>query len=439
MHINPTAMKIKKLSTAFLVVSLSMFFFIQLGCKKSEDPVTSDKYLTLGVILPMDQEKGTLRENALRTAIDEVNENGGVGDGYEIRLVVESSEGSDRKAAAALAAEEIITKSNYLIGFISSFSSSSSGIIEEVVPNLFPIISGSATASSLSGISPYFQRLCAPDPFEANILVQQAVEYGINSVAIAVEEGDQYSEELANAFQNKFTNGTVTKVSFTQGDPNYATKINELLMDNPDGIFISMLNSNVYIEFLTMLGNINNAKSIVETSFILCDGLFTNELFQAPIEYMIGEVNGHPKNFGAFPSADTSSAEYAYFSEKLMEKYDQEVASYNAQFYDIGFIYALAIQRSFTNVDVTTINAFKEMVSVNIRPVSGENSGDIVVSPSQGWQAMKSSAQSSSIDYNGASGNCNIDSQGNTITPYSVFKVVKQDQDISFEIIKIIP
>ena len=439
MYINPTAMKIKKLSTAFLVVSLSIFFFIQSGCKKSEDPVTSNKYLTLGVILPMDQEKGTLRENALRTAIDEVNENGGVGDGYEIRLIVESSEGSDRKASAALASAEIITKSNYLVGFISSFSSSSSGIIEEVIPDLYPIISGSATASSLSGISPYFQRLCSPDPVEANILVQQAVEYGINSVAIAVEKGDQYSEELADTFQNKFTNGTVTKVSFMEDDPNYATKINELLMDNPDGIFISMLNSNVYIEFLTMLGNINKAKSIVETSFILCDGLFTNELFEAPIEYMIGEVNGHPKNFGAFPSADTSSVEYGYFSEKLMEKYDQEVASYNAQFYDIGFIYALAIQRSFTNVDVTTINAFREMVSANIRTVSGENSGDIVVNPSQGWQAMKSSAQSSSIDYIGASGNCNIDSQGNTITPYSVFKVVKQDQEMSFEIIKIIP
>ena len=406
---------------------------------KDENPNTSYKYLTIGVILPMDQEKGMLRENALRTAIDEINESGGVGDGYEIRLDVKSSAGTDRKVAAALAAGEIITNNNYLVGFISSFSSSSSGIIEEVTPMNYPIISGSATASSLSGISPYFQRLCATDAFEANILVQKTIEYGINSVAIAVEEGDQYSEELANAFQNEFSSGTVTKVSFSEGDPNYAAKINELLIDNPEGIFISMLNSNVYIEFLTILSNINKNKSIVETTFILCDGLFTNELFQAPIDFIIGEVNGHPKNFGAFPSADTTSTEYIYFSENLQEKYNQDVASYNAQFYDIGYIYALAIQKSFADVDIISIDSFKELVSVNIRMVASELSGDQKINPSQGWPAMKSSAQSANINYEGASGNCNIDNLGNAVTPYSVFKVVKNDQETSFEIIEIIP
>lgn len=429
----------KKGNPAILILLIASLLLIlsSNGCKKNNDPEA--KYLTIGVILPLDQENGTLRENALRTAIDEINEGGGVGDGYEIRLAVKSSAGTNRKVAAALAAGEIISNNNYLVGFISSFSSSSSGIIGEVTPDNYPIISGSATASSLSGISPYFQRLCAPDPFEANILVQKATEYGINSVAIAVEEGDQYSEELADAFQNEFSNGTVTKVSFSEGDPNYAAKINELFLDNPEGIFISMLNSNVYVEFLTMLGNINKTNGLMETSFILCDGLFTNELLLAPVEYMLGEFNGHPKNFGAFPSADTTSTAYIYFREKLKEKYDQKVASYNAQFYDIGYIYALAIQKSLAGVDIISIDAFKELVSGNIRIVASELSGDTKVNPSQGWQAIKSSAQAGNINYEGASGNCNIDNLGNAITPYSVFKVIKNDQELNFEIIEIIP
>lgn len=429
----------KKLNSSILLlfIAILLLSISNTGCKKNND--TEVKYLTIGVILPLDQKNGSLRENALRTAIDEINKAGGVGDGYEIRLAVRSSEGVDRKVAAALAAREIITNNNYLVGFISSFSSSSSGIIEEVSPDNYPVISGSATVSSLSGISPYFQRLCSPDPFEANVLVQKTIEYGINTVAIAVEEGDQYSEELADAFQNEFGNGTVAKVSFSEGDPNYAAKINELLENNPEGIFISMLNSTVYVEFLTMLNNINKSKSLIETSFILCDGLFTNELLQSPVEYMLGEINDHPKNFGAFPSADTTSTAYIYFREKLMEKYDQEVASYNAQFYDIGYIYALAMQKSLSEVDNISSDVFKELVAVNIRIVASEFSGDTKVNPSQGWPAIKSSAQAGNINYEGASGNCNIDNDGNTITPYSVFKVIRNDQELNFEIIEIIP
>jgi len=422
------------------VLSLLLLIIITTGCVNNDEPNPENRYLTLGVILPMDQEKGLLREQALRTAIDEINEAGGVGDDYEIRLAVKSSEGADRKEAAAVAAREIILESDYLIGFISSFSSSSTGIVEEVgIPDHFPIISGSATASSLSGISQYFQRLCAPDSFEANILAQQAIEYGITSVAIAVEEGDAYSEELAAAFQNAFGIGSTTIVNFDIGDPDYNDKINQLLLGNHDGVFVSMLNPDEYNKFFTEMGNIYSNKKIGGISYILCDGLKSTDLFQAPVDFILGEVNGHPKNFGAFPSADTSNIEFKYFKEQLYAQYMQEVASYNAQFYDIGYLYALAIQRSFAEIDISTTTAFRALVSENIRPVSNENDGDTGVYPSLGWKAIKAIAQVDNIDYFGASGNCNIDENGNAVTPYSIFKVTKPDNDFEFEIIKIIP
>jgi len=433
-------MKTKTILSIVTVVAISVLAVAISGCENNDDPIPDNKYLTLGVVLPMDQEKGTLRENALRTAIDEINESGGVGDGYEIKLMVGSSEGTDREIAAALAAQEIIIESQYLIGFISSFSSSSTGIVEEVcIPNHFPIISGSATASSLTGVSSYFQRLCSPDSFEANVLAQQTIEYGITNVAIAVEDGDPYSEELATAFQNSFGAGASIVVNFNVDDLDYDAKIAQLLAENPEGIFVSMLNSDAYNKFFTKLGEVNTTKKLVDASYILCDGLYTNDLFLAPIDYILGEVNGHPRNYGAFPSADTTSTEFVYFQEKLYQKYEQEVASYNAQFYDIGYLYALAIQKSFAEIDFTTVEIFRDLVAENIRPVSDEYEGDTQVSPSQGWQTMKSSAQAGNIDYTGASGSCNIDDVGNAVTPYSVFKVVKDGDNFSFEIIKIIP
>tara|TARA_Y100000385_G_C13081146_1_gene633967 strand:+ start:890 stop:2182 length:1293 start_codon:yes stop_codon:yes gene_type:complete len=430
-------MKTNNLLTVLLL--LSVLFLSQIGCNKNDDSNNNEKYFTLGVILPMDLEDGTLSENSLRTAIDEINNAGGVGDGYEIRLDVKSSEGSDRQISAALAANNIIDESENLIGFVSSFSSSTLGINEIVIPELYPVIAGSATDGSLSNVSPYFQRLCSPNSFEANVLTQQAAEYGISSIAIAFEKGDPYSEDLATAFAESYESEIPAIVEFSQGDPNLESKINELLESNPEGIFISMLNPDVYSEFFTALNNMNNNNLLEQTSFLLSDGFAGNEFFTLPIDYLLGDINGHPRNFGATPSADTSSTEYKYFREELLLKYNHDVGPFNAQFYDLGYIYALAIQKSFQDVGMITIAAFRELVANNIRPVSDAISGDEIVKPSQGWESMKASAQTFNIDYIGASGNCNIDSQGNTVTPYEVFRVVKQDGVYSFETIKIIP
>ncbi|MBT3173757.1 MAG: ABC transporter substrate-binding protein [Lentimicrobiaceae bacterium] len=430
-------MKTNNLLTVLLL--LSVLFLSQIGCNKNDDSNNNEKYFTLGVILPMDLEDGTLSENSLRTAIDEINNAGGVGDGYEIRLDVKSSEGSDRQISAALAANNIIDESENLIGFVSSFSSSTLGINEIVIPELYPVIAGSATDGSLSNVSPYFQRLCSPNSFEANVLTQQAAEYGISSIAIAFEKGEPYSEDLATAFADSYESEIPAIVEFSQGDPNLESKINELLESNPEGIFISMLNPDVYSEFFTALNNMNNNNLLEQTSFLLSDGFAGNEFFTLPIDYLLGDINGHPRNFGATPSADTSSTEYKYFREELLLKYNHDVGPFNAQFYDLGYIYALSIQKSFQDVDMITIAAFRELVANNIRPVSDAISGDEIVKPSQGWESMKASAQTFNIDYIGASGNCNIDSQGNTVTPYEVFRVVKQDGVYSFETIKIIP
>ena len=80
---------------------MSLLFILPFGCKKNEDP---DKFITLGVILPIDQEKGEQRKNSLLTAIDEINALDGVGNNYSIRLNIKSSEGADRNVAAAAAA-----------------------------------------------------------------------------------------------------------------------------------------------------------------------------------------------------------------------------------------------------------------------------------------------------------------------------------------------
>ncbi len=403
------------------------------GCKNDDEEQEEAKELIIGVILPLDQDKGLLRGNAFRLAIDEINAAGGVGDGYQIKLVVKSSEGADRKAIAAAAAKDIINQNNNVVGFVCAFSSSSSGIVEDVcIPDSYPLLSGSATSNILTNISAYFHRLCPPDGFEANVLSDRANFYGINSVAVAVEDGEAYSEDLATAFENAYGAGITARVSFEINDIDYLDKINQLIAGNPDGLLVSLLNSSAYIKFFDNLPQVN-------TTFILPDGLYSGDFFQADIAQILGDINGHTRNFGAFPSADTTSTAYIYFENALWQKYNQEVAAYNAQFYDLGYIYALAIENAFMDIGFNNPQAFRENINFYIREVSNGDANDLVVSPNQGWPVLKNACMIGGVDYTGASGNCDIDNEGNTITPYSIFKVIKPGADYAFEIIEVIP
>lgn len=432
-------MKVNLVSVS-LVISLFALCILLAGCtKKKNTPIEPIQSVSLGVILPLDQEKGILRENALRTAIDAINGAGGVGNGYRIVLEVRSSAGADREAVAVAAAQELIGTSVNLIGFITSFSSESKGVVEQIATPLhYPVISGAATSGSLTGISSYFQRLCPPDAFEANVLVQQAVSYGITTVAIAVEAGDIYSQDMANTFQQEFGSGVQDQLLFSPNDPDYTTKLDQLLAGNPEAIFISMLNPETYVDFINRLSQINNPDGLINATFILCDALYTSTLFDASVEFMTGEINGHPKNFGAMPSADTASGAYIYFKNELMNKYQQQVASYNAQFYDIGFLYAMAIEKAFTQVGLYDMDLFRDQVNQGIRQVSHGNPGDPPVMPSLGWKSIRYACLNGGVNYTGASGNCDIDGQGNTITPYALFQIVQSGGDPEFEIISIV-
>lgn len=421
---------------AFLFLLLISVMILGLSsCQEDVDnPQPPVKGLIIGAILPLDQEKGLERENALRLSMDEINSAGGVGNGYFLNLIVMSSEGADRKVAATTAAKLITSHNNNTVGFISSFSSSTTGIIEELsIPDHYPCISGSATANSLTGISKYFHRLCPPDNFEANILSDKAITYGLNSVAIAVENGDTYSEDLSAAFQNTFTGNISAVINFDKEDLDYADKINQLISGNPDAIFVSMLNPASYIKFFDHLPVLNN------TSFILPDAFYSTDFFQADIEQIIGEVNGHPKNFGALPSADTTTDEYIFFKDALWQTYNQEVGSYNAQFYDVGYILAMAIEKALMEVSTADMIEFREKVNDYIRIVSHGTAGDPEVTPDLGWKEIQASCQAGGVNYTGASGNCDIDPMGNTETAYSIFKVIKQGNDYKFEIIELIP
>jgi ABC-type branched-subunit amino acid transport system substrate-binding protein len=432
-------MKLLRFITAFIFLFILIVWVSFSGCKKnsSSDPVVLDS-ISVGVILPMDNANAQLQLNSMKLAFKEVNDAGGVGMGYPLRIELRSSEGYNREEIAVEKAQEILETTNQFVGFTTCYSSSSLGIA-----NLFckeqgiGAISGCASISLLSNVSDYFERLCPVDEFEAEILVNKAQDLGINNVAIAIQAEEKYCENISNEFQSSFGSEAVEKIYFLKNDAEYDNKLDQLIDDSPDAIMISMLDFENYSEFLEKLNQVSSKIDFSNTYFILCNGLYSEDLFNAQVNNLLGNINGNPKNFGAISYPDINSNDFKYFQSNLLETYNQNVGAFNAQYYDIGYLYALAIEQAFFAANINDIVKFRGMVGSFIRAISRPDpNGDFPVNPSQGWEMMKLAAVKGSLDYSGASGNCNIDNEGNVTTSFKVFTLTDSGSELHFEAIE---
>ncbi|MBL4715749.1 MAG: ABC transporter substrate-binding protein [Bacteroidia bacterium] len=421
----------------FIPFTLIVAILFNAGCNKDDDDdttTTTKADVYLGVILPMDKSSGPFRENAVNTIVDEINAGGGVMGGHLIKTDIRSSEATgtlSREDQAAVIANAILSDhSSELVGFVTSFSSSSKGVALQVADgNKIPQISGSSTANSNSNISSYFQRLAPSDKFQSLVLSKKAIEYGITKVAIAVQTGDVFSEGLAQQFKEKFIadGGTITdSVSFLESDPDYITKLTTLYSGNPDAVFTAILS--IDVEFLN---NVKDNATVLGLNtdslrFIFSDAQKTdNILTQAPPEFLTGVINGNPRAFGANAFPDTTSGSYIHFQSELKTRYSQDVESFNAQFYDIIYVFALSMERAVQDgASIDDMGAFRIAVNDNIRKVSGDDSGESTANPQDGWSANQTAAKSGDVNYEGASGNCDIDSNGDVVTNYDVYKIV---------------
>jgi len=417
-------MKMNRILHIFMACVLAGIMILN-GCDGSDDE-KRDEILQLGVILPLDNDNGPLRENAIRTAIAEINANGGIGDDIPIELIVRSSAGEDRATAAAAAAEQISQSAENLVGLISSYSSSSGGIIDWMSgDDFYPVISGSATADVLSGVSPYFRRLAPPDSLQAKVFKELCVQYGIQSVALAIQDGDSFSESLAARFREYYAQPIAAEVRITAGDPDYRDKVNQILDGAPNAIFLSMLDADLGAEFLARLNQYASDRDWGSTYFLFSDALHNASIFDGhDLQFVIGSINDNPKNFGVMSAPDTSTSAYQHFESELLQAYGQAVGSFNAQFYDAAYIFALAMETAIQTADPDEDDNFREAVNAAISLIcNAQSAADTDIDPSDGWARMKQAVANGAVNYEGASGSCDTDANGNTMTSYQIFTI----------------
>lgn len=186
---------------------------------------------------------GQTKMNGLKIALDEINANGGIL-GKPVKLVEYDNKGEDAEAlnlATRLMTEDKIVT---MLGPVTS------GKVMVAVPISeqfkIPLVTGTGTAAPITfsndKVNEFAFRICYTDAYQGNLAGKfAATSLGVKTAAMLVNQNDDYSIGLAEAFKTTFEeNGgqVIEQVSFTNEDMNFNTALTKIMAANPDMLYV---------------------------------------------------------------------------------------------------------------------------------------------------------------------------------------------------------
>jgi branched-chain amino acid transport system substrate-binding protein len=281
-------------------------------------------------------------------------------------------------------------------------------------------ISPSATSTELSGISPYFFRTVPPDDFQGQAIALVASQNKCTSLAL-VHYDDAYGDPMAQVITQVFTKGGGTiaiDVKTADGKANYQTEVGQITALSTPPACIALV---MYAQSgAQLIKDFKTASPQATVLFIGSDGLydptFITSGYLNPADptsqfYLDGVI-------GTNPDTNPVTTDFNDFSNLYQAAFgpgDPEAYASNA--YDAAILLALAIEKAGGAGDV---NALKDAL-LSVSQGTGKAHG-----PASVAEAIYDIRQGVAINYDGASGPCNFDSQGNVSAGYIVWAVQNQ-------------
>ena len=389
----------------------------------SPDTATSDgDGLKLGALLPITGDLSAIGQNlpdAARLAVDTINACGGV-NGKPVTLVSTDDQTDPTAGAAAMTK---LAEQDKVAGVIGSFASSVSGAAVDIaVRNKIMLISPGSTSpvfterAQKGDFQGYWARTAPSDSYQAPALAALANKKGFKNVATVVINND-YGVGFEQAFVQSFEKlgGTITDNS-VRYDPKAATLDSEAsaaFANKPDAVAAVL-----YAETGSLLLQAAYKQGLTEgVTILLTDGVYSEDFTKQVGKTPDGKslIAGA---LGTVPGADGQAL--ADFKTLWQEKTGKDVTAYVPHTWDAAVLLMLAAQAAQTNTG--------EGIQSKIREVAG-SPGTAVGDPCQALELIKKGEE---IDYQGASGNVDIDENGDVLGIYDVWTV---KEDGSLEII----
>ncbi|HVT13058.1 MAG TPA: ABC transporter substrate-binding protein [Fimbriimonadaceae bacterium] len=173
-------------------------------------------------------------------AAEEFVQNGGVGDGKGIDLMVEDDNSSPEQGKSA--AEKLISEG--AIGLDGEVASGITMQMEQAAePKGVPVVAVGATRTDLTKGHDNIFRVCYTDAFQGPVMAKFAYDQlHLRNVALMTDRKQPYSTGLSDAFRAYFTKlgGKIVDEEFYEtGQTDFRGILTNVKGKNPDGLFMS--------------------------------------------------------------------------------------------------------------------------------------------------------------------------------------------------------
>lgn len=234
-------MKIRK--TLTFAISSMLALTVLTACGPKEPVATGGDTIKIGASFALTGEVaiyGKAANNGAKLAIKEFNENGGVL-GKQVEYLVEDNKGDEIEATNAF--NKLVDKEN-IVAFMGSDISSTSEAIARLAAEInMPMITPTGTKMDITAAGPNVFRACYIDPYQGRIIADfAATELKGQTAAILMDNGDDYSEGIANTFTDVFESHggkIVNTESYTDQDKDFMPLLLNIKANNPDIILIA--------------------------------------------------------------------------------------------------------------------------------------------------------------------------------------------------------
>lgn len=290
---------------------------------------------------------------AFKLAVQDINKAGGVL-GKDVETATADINDADHADQNAAGTQSLLSKKPSVI-----VGNPSSGVVKNTYSTIaaakVPQISVGATATSLSGISPYFFRTVPPDSVQGAVLADTIVQDGVQKLAIA-----SFNDEAGNGMRDVVAEHAKAsgvdivygeKDSFDPTDTNFTALATAVHAAQPDAVLVIAFNQTVpLVKALTAAG-------IDAHKLYFFDG----NVADYSSDFNAGVLEGDK---GTVPGAHASDA----FQQRL-KSIDSSLTSftYTAETYDAVVLAALAAQKGGATDG--------ETVRKNLPAVSGSDGG----------------------------------------------------------------
>ena len=371
--------------------------------------------LKLGALLPVTGDLSSIGQNmpiAVNLAVETINACGGVNDN-PVTLIEADSQTDPSVGSTAMTQ---LAEVDRVAGVVGAFASSvSSSAIDVAVRNKVMLISPGSTSPVFTEraknreFQGFWARTAPPDTYQAQALAALANKKGFNNVSTVVINNDYgvgFEQQFVSAFE-KLGGKIPTKASPVRYDPKAATLDSEAksaFNGQPDAVAAVL-----YAETGSILLQSAFEQGLSEgVTVLLTDGVYSEDFVR-----QVGKTrDGKSIIAGALGTVPGANGEaLADLTTLWQEKTGKELTAYVPHSWDATILMMLAAEAA----DANTGEAIKSQI---LEVANGP--GQEVSDP---CEAMELIRQGEDINYQGASGDVDIDSNGDVVGSYDVWRV----------------